>query len=267
MSTKYLKIVGSAKRQMVFSCHFLLTDEGQNVIIIKKTQENMMAKQKKNANYATEKTEKARLEKEEQKKKEKQLKLLKTIGFWSAAALIIIGAILLLLMAVGVFDYTSNATEHVTLTMSDGTQLHIELYGEDAPETVKHFVSLCNRGYFNGMSVLSLIDNRLAMGDVKADGYLTGITGEFSANGYDNPIEMKKGTLCLSRGNLYNSGYGQFFILTKDDPSIKGEYAAFGRVTDLIALERLLSKCSVDSEGIVTDAPTIKSISIHEAHH
>ena len=225
-----------------------------------------MAKQKKNANYVTEKNEQAKIEKEEKKKKEKQKKILQTVAFWSAAALIIIGAIFLFLMAIGVFDYTAHGTHHATVTMSDGTSLHIELYGEDAPETVEHFVALCNRGYFNGMSIDSLINNQLAMGDDRAGGYTLGINGEFAANGVDNQVEMKKGTVCLGRGNDFNSGYGQFFILTKDDPSLKGNYAAFGRVTDTLALDRLVKKCTFDSEGNCTDGPTIKSISIHDSH-
>lgn len=225
-----------------------------------------MAKQKKNSNYVTEKTAQAKVEKEAQKKKEKQTALAKNIIFWSLAALIIIGAIWIFLMAIGVFDYTSSATDHVTITMSDGTTLHVELYGDDAPETVAHFKSLINRNYFDGMSILSLVNNQLAMGDVVADGYITGITGEFSANGIENNTEMKKGTICLSRGKDYDSGYGQFFILTKNNDSLKGEYAAFGRVTDTSALDSLVRKCTVDSEGVVTDGPTIKSISMHDAH-
>lgn len=236
-------------------------------IINKNTAEEIpMAKQKKNANYVTEKTEQAKVEKAEKKKKEKQKKIIETVAFWSGAALIIIGAIFLFLMAIGVFDYAAEGTHHATVTMSDGTTLHIELYGEDAPETVEHLVALCNRGYFNDMSIDSLINNQLAMGDDRAGGYTLGITGEFAANGVDNQVEMKKGTVCLGRGNDFNSGYGQFFILTKNDDSLKGSYAAFGRVTDTLALDRLVKKCSFDSEGNCTDGPTILSISIHDSH-
>lgn len=227
-----------------------------------------MAKQKKNANYVTEKNEQAKIEKQEQKKKEHQLKILKTVGIWVAIAAAVAAIVLLLMWVAGVFEHSSDATDHATLTLSDGTTLHIELYGNDAPETVKHFKALCNRGDFNGKSVVSLINNQLAMGDVNPGGYLSGITGEFSANGYENPIEMKKGTLCLARGQYdYNSGYGQFFILTKDDSSLKGEYAAFGRLTDTSALDSLIKRCKVDEDGYIIDAPTILSISLHEAHH
>lgn len=225
-----------------------------------------MAKQKKNSNYQTEKREQARIEKEEQARKEKQTKLIKEIAFWSAGAVIILAAIVLLLIVMGTFDYSPNVTSHAALTLSNGETLHIELYGDDAPETVKHFISLCESGYFVNMNILSLVDSRMIFGDQNPSAYSDGITGEFAAAGVENKITMKKGTLCLNRGEDYDSGYGQFFFLTKTDYSFRGYFAAFGRLTDMTALDDMVKNLETDSDGDLLSDITIVSASVHDAH-
>ena len=225
-----------------------------------------MAKQKKNSNYVTEKTEKAKAEKEAEKIKKKQTETLKTVAFWCGCALIIIAAVALLLLAVGAFDYTPETTYHATLNMSDGSSLHFELYGNDAPKTVEHFIGLCQRGYLNGFEFLSLLNGVMVMGDENPNGGSNGVKGEFEANGVENDVPMKKGTICLARGDGYDSGYGQFLILTKNVSSLRGNYAAFGRISDTSSLDAFIKKCTIDKDGNITDGPHIVNVSLHEAH-
>lgn len=226
-----------------------------------------MAKQKKNSNYVTEKTTAAKAEREAAKIKEQNDKKIKIIAISVACVVGFIAILFAILALAGAFKYHPEPTDHATVTFDDGSSLHIELYGKDAPETVDSFIDLCDDGYFEGMTARQLVDNLFYLGSKNADGGDNGIKGEFSANGFDNKIPMSKGTVCLSRGEGYDSGYGQFFILTKANSDLFGNYAAFGRVTDMDALEALIDACEIDADGNVTDAPEILSISLHEAHH
>ena len=112
-----------------------------------------MAKQKKNSNYATDKRRAAEEQKAEQKRKEKQQKTIKLAAIWGGAALGVIAIIFAILFAVGVFDYSPEVTYHASFSFSDGSSVHIELYGHDAHETVEHFIDLCESHYFEDMSV------------------------------------------------------------------------------------------------------------------
>lgn len=223
-----------------------------------------MAKQKKNSNYVTEKTVAAKAEREAEKLKVKKEKTVKIVVISVAASLAFIGLILGLLIGLGAFDYTAEPTYHASFTFDNGSTLHIELYGNDAPETVKHFVKLCQNGHFNGLTAHSLIDGELFVGEEVVGA--KGIKGEFSSNGVENKIPMKKGVVCMARGSDPDSAYGQFFVLSKNDSSLKGDYAAFGKITDTAALDSLLEGITADENGRVQGAPKITNVSLHEAH-
>ena len=227
-----------------------------------------MAKKKKNSNYVTEKTVAAKEKKQEEKLKAEKTKKIKTIAIVSGSVAAFIGLIILILALSGAFDYHPKATQHASVTLSDGTSFHIELYGNDAHETVENFVNLCNKKYFDGKSILSLGDSVLYMGNNVADGGKDGIKGEFAANGVVNNIPMKKGTLIMARGAGNDSAYGQFGILSKNNTSLEGNYAAFGRLSDPSIIKEILKSCTFDENGNVISAPTIQSIEIHsESDH
>ena len=226
-----------------------------------------MAKQKKNSNYVTEKTAAAKAEREAAKVKEKQQKNIKIIAICVAAALVFVGAVLGILAAVGAFEYDPEPTYHATVNFDNGSALHIELYGNDAPKTVEHFIDLCEKGYFEGLSARKFLDEMLYIGSSTADGGSKGVKGEFSSNGVENKIPMKKGTVCLARGEGNDSGYGQFFVLTKNNSKLSGNYAAFGKITDIEAVSELISDCEIADSGVINDSPKILSVSLHEAHH
>lgn len=227
-----------------------------------------MAKSKKNSNYVTEKTVAAKEKKAEEKLKAKKAKTIKLWAIWGGSAVAFIALIVVILVLSGAFDYNPHVTHHATITLSDGSSFHIDLYGEDAPKTVNNFIALCEKNYFNNMDLHTFANAMLTMGAEKADDGKFGIVGEFENNGIQNKIPMKKGTLVLARGEGYNSGYGQFFILSKKMPSLEGDYAAFGRLSDPSMIKEILSKCTVGDDGTIISGPKIQSITTHsETEH
>ena len=124
----------------------------------------------------------------------------------------------------------------VTIEMENGDLMKAELYPEIAPNTVNNFISLVKKGFYDGVIFHRVINGFMIQGgDPNGDG--TGgpgftIKGEFSANGVKNDLSHTRGVISMARAQSYNSAGSQFFIMHADAPSLDGQYAAFGRVTD-----------------------------------
>ena len=137
-------------------------------------------------------------------------------------------------------DTSTEAKDYYYVAMS--VQGHgviiLELDATNAPITVQNFVKLVREDFYNGLTFHRVIEGFMIQGgDPNADGSGgsgTQIFGEFSANGYNNPIAHKKGVISMARrGNNYDSATSQFFICnaTNSDVSgLDGQYAAFGHV-------------------------------------
>lgn len=146
-----------------------------------------------------------------------------------------------------------------TMEVEDYGTIKIELYPDKAPNTVANFVRLVNRGYYNGTTFHRTMPNFVIQGGSKTgDG--TGspnlsdimdnvtedkaynIPGEFIANGYEkNNLKHEKGVISMARSDYsyygytkegYDSAGCQFFIMTENNDSLNGIYAAFGKVTE-----------------------------------
>ena len=124
----------------------------------------------------------------------------------------------------------------VTITMEDGRVMRGELYPEKAPNTVNNFISLANKGFYDGLTFHRVIPGFMIQGGcpegtgMGGPGY--GIKGEFAANGVENPIRHTRGVISMARSQMPNSAGSQFFIMHADAPHLDGSYAAFGHVVE-----------------------------------
>ena len=124
----------------------------------------------------------------------------------------------------------------VTIEMEDGGTIKAELYPEIAPNTVNNFISLINKGYYDGVIFHRVIPGFMIQGgDPK--GTCTGgpgysIKGEFTRNGFKNDLKHDRGVLSMARTMMPNSAGSQFFIMHKNSPHLDGQYAAFGKVLE-----------------------------------
>ncbi|ODA39859.1 peptidylprolyl isomerase [Desulfosporosinus sp. BG] len=123
----------------------------------------------------------------------------------------------------------------VTITMANRDQIKVELYPDVAPNTVKSFVSLVQKGFYNGLIFHRVIPGFMIQGgDPNGNG--TGgpgytIKGEFTNNGFVNNLKHERGVISMGRlQNDPNSAGSQFFIMADTMPSLDGDYAAFGKV-------------------------------------
>ncbi len=124
----------------------------------------------------------------------------------------------------------------VSIEMEEGGLIKAELYPDNAPNTVKNFVSLVKSGFYDGLIFHRVIPGFMIQGGcpqgsgMGGPGY--GIKGEFSANGFANNLKHERGVLSMARSARPDSAGSQFFIMVKDATHLDGQYAAFGKVTE-----------------------------------
>ncbi len=103
----------------------------------------------------------------------------------------------------------------VTITLENGDVMKAELYPELAPNTVNNFISLIKSGFYNGLIFHRVINGFMIQGGCP-DGTGTGgpgytIKGEFSQNGFENPLRHTPGVLSMEayRGSaFYGKSHG-----------------------------------------------------------
>ncbi len=122
----------------------------------------------------------------------------------------------------------------VLIEMENGGKIELELCPEAAPETVKNFKSLVERGFYDGLTFHRIIPGFMIQGGDPLGNGMGGaeknIKGEFRANGHNNPIKHERGVISMARAFDPNSASSQFFIMHADAPHLDGQYAAFGKV-------------------------------------
>lgn len=124
----------------------------------------------------------------------------------------------------------------VTITMENGDVIKAELYPAIAPNTVNNFISLVQKGYYNGLIFHRVIENFMIQGGCPEGSGMGGpgysIKGEFSQNGFTNQLKHTPGVLSMARSMMPDSAGSQFFIMHKTSPHLDGSYAAFGKVIE-----------------------------------
>jgi peptidyl-prolyl cis-trans isomerase B (cyclophilin B) len=125
---------------------------------------------------------------------------------------------------------------HIEIDVESYGVMTLELYKEHAPKTVENFLSLVEKGFYNGLTFHRIIKGFMIQGGCPL-GTGTGgpghqIEGEFSSNGFNNPILHEKGVISMARSQSPNSAGSQFFIMHQASKHLDGQYAAFGKVTE-----------------------------------
>ena len=172
-------------------------------------------------------------------------------------------AIIVLIGVVG-FGYYKKVTFKsqnpvATMEVENFGTIKMELYPDQAPEAVANFITLANRGFYDGTTFHRIVKDFMIQTGSKGGDGTTGaklsdlkdggeskdysIKGEFLSNGVTNTIKFEEGTVAMARADYtqyssslkeesYNSGCSQFFIMTKENTNLNGYYAAFGKVIE-----------------------------------
>ena len=105
----------------------------------------------------------------------------------------------------------------VTIEMENGDIIKAELYPEIAPNTVKNFISLVKKGYYDGLIFHRVIKGFMIQGGCPDGTGMGGpgysIKGEFPQNGFKNDLKHTEGVLSMARSMMPDSAGSQFFIM------------------------------------------------------
>lgn len=218
--------------------------------------------------------------------------------------IIMIVAIILIVVLTGFVGYTiyqkvtfKKQNPIVTMEIEGIGTMKLELYPDQAPNTVANFITLTNRGFYDGLTFHRIVKDFMVQGGDK-DGTGSGsptlsaiedgasetenyaIKGEFVQNGFNkNTIRHEKGVISMARSDysqmgLYEEGYNsagsQFFIMTGDNATLNGYYAAFGKVIEGMEVLDKLNETEVttadETEGAEAskpvNPPVIKSVRV-----
>lgn len=213
----------------------------------------------------------------------------------------IIACIVLIVLIGGIaFGYYKKATMEVknpivTMEVENFGTIKMELYPDQAPETVANFIALANRGFYNGTKFHRVVkDFMIQTGSKDGDGTKNAtlsdlkdggadeeytIKGEFIANGVDNKIKFEEGVVGMARSDYtqyssdlkdesYNSGCSQFFIMTKENTGLNGLYTPFGKVIEgmdvVHKIEEVEVKVADDSEttGNTEESTPVEDVNV-----
>ena len=154
----------------------------------------------------------------------------------------------------------------VTITMNSGGVIKAELYPDIAPNTVNNFISLVQKGYYDGLSFHRVIKGFMIQGGCP-EGTGTGgpgycIKGEFSQNGFNNDLKHDEGVLSMARTMMPDSAGSQFFIMHKNSPHLDGAYAAFGKVTEGMDVVNAIAECRTDYSDMPVEPQIMTSVTV-----
>ena len=138
----------------------------------------------------------------------------------------------------------------VTIQMENNDVIKVELYPEIAPNTVNNFVSLVQKGYYDGLIFHRVIEGFMIQGGCPDGTGMGGpgysIPGEFSWNGFKNDLKHTAGVISMARAQHPDSAGSQFFLMHKDSPHLDGQYAAFGKVTEGMDIVNKIATVNTD---------------------
>ncbi|MCQ2354554.1 MAG: peptidylprolyl isomerase [Clostridia bacterium] len=148
----------------------------------------------------------------------------------------------------------------IEISVKNFGTMKAELYPEMAPNTVKNFVSLAEKNFFDGLIFHRVIKGFMIQGggyDEKFDSRETpAIKGEFAANGFvQNTLKHERGVLSMARTSDPDSASSQFFVMHKDAPHLDAQYAGFGKLIDGYDVLDKIAAVKTGNYGYFGDVP------------
>jgi peptidyl-prolyl cis-trans isomerase B (cyclophilin B) len=150
----------------------------------------------------------------------------------------------------------------VVMETSEGN-IHIELWPDKAPATVKNFLQYVDEGFYNGTVFHRVIDGFMIQGggftpDMQQKQTRPPIKNEAAAD-----LRNERGTIAMARTGVVDSATAQFFINVQDNPNLDHHdktprgfgYAVFGKVVEGMDVVDKIKKVSTTSSGMHQNVP------------
>lgn len=154
----------------------------------------------------------------------------------------------------------------VTIEMENGDVMKAELYPEIAPNTVRNFISLVQKNFYDGLIFHRVIKGFMIQGGCPDGNGMGGpgysIKGEFNNNGFTNQLKHTAGVLSMARSMMPDSAGSQFFIMHKNAPHLDGEYAAFGKIIEGMDIVDKIAETDTDYSDRPLTQQKMKSVTV-----
>jgi cyclophilin family peptidyl-prolyl cis-trans isomerase len=153
----------------------------------------------------------------------------------------------------------------VTLETTKG-EIQFETYAEDAPNTVKNFITLAEKGFYNGVIFHRVIDGFMIQG---GDPTGTGMGGPGYV--FDDEIDpdsliykegYKKGIVAMANAGPNTQG-SQFFIMVDNYP-LPPAYTIFGKIITGQEIADLIARVEKNQNDKPIEDVVIKRVIIAE---
>lgn len=150
-------------------------------------------------------------------------------------------------------DVQTMASKCVTLATESGA-ITLEMYPEQAPESVRNFLNLTATGSLDGTSFDRVVPNFVIQGGNMWSREGGKISRELAARARrtipdePNRILHERGIISMARSDEPNTATTNFFILVSEAPYLDGKFAAFGRVVDGMNVVDAINKAPVANE-------------------
>lgn len=183
-----------------------------------------------------------------------------------------IAAVLLCLIVLfSIHGYAQQSSDNPMVKMSTSLgELTIELYPDEAPETVENFLQYTDDGFYDGTIFHRVIPGFVLQGGGFTPGMDRKPTRDTIQNEADNGLKNLRGTLSMARLPDPHSATSQFFVNLADNPHLDHQgsaqwgYAVFGKVVEGMAVIDEIAGVETTTRSGHSDVPA-EAIVIEEA--
>ncbi len=138
---------------------------------------------------------------------------------------------------------------------TDAGTINIELYSNDAPNTVNNFTKLISEGFYDGLAFHRVIPGFMAQGGCPntraGSSGMPGTGGPgYNINCEINPNKHVKGSLSMAHAGK-NTGGSQFFIVYESQPHLDGVHTVFGKTEDMDIVLKLTNGSRIIKANLV----------------
>lgn len=138
---------------------------------------------------------------------------------------------------------------------TDAGIINIELFSNDAPNTVNNFTKLISEGFYDGLAFHRVIPNFMAQGGCPNTRVGSSGTPGTGGPGYNINCEINsnkhlKGSLSMAHAGK-NTGGSQFFIVYESQPHLDGVHTVFGKTDDMDIVLKLTNGSKIIKASLV----------------
>ena len=149
-----------------------------------------------------------------------------------------------------------------TMNTSQGS-ISLELFDDDAPETVANFRKLASEHFYDGVIFHRVIRDFMIQGGCP-EGTGRGGPG-YTFKDEINDHKIVRGALAMANAGPNTNGSQFFIVTTQSAPWLDGKHTVFGQVTDGMDVVDAIEGLPTDRNDRPSEPPVIESIDFDSA--